>query len=220
MYRGIDLRAQEQALRTNYTKFYIDRRSESPICRMCGEKAETISHLVSECSKLAQREYKRRHDNVARYIHWQLCIKGGFERADRWYNQQPEAIIENENYKLLWDFMIQCDRMIEARRPDIVLVDKTNKEVKIIDIAVPGDSRVKEKELEKLEKYQYLREEIGHVWQMRSATVVPVVIGALGVISDKFEKHIKKLGVKIATDVIQKTALLGAARILRKVLSI
>ena len=70
-----------------------------------------------------------------------------------------------------------------------------------------------------MEKYQYLREEIGHVWQMRSATVVPVVIGALGVISDKFEKHIKKLGVKIAID-IQKTALLGSARILRKVLSI
>ena len=80
--------AQEQALRTNYTKLYIDKRSESPICRMCGEKAETISHLASECSKLAQREYKRRHDNVARYINWQLCIKGGgAERADRWYNQ-------------------------------------------------------------------------------------------------------------------------------------
>ena len=47
----------------------------------------------------------------------------------------------------MWDFTIQCDRTIEARRPDIVLVDKKNKEVIIIDIAVPGDSRVKEKEL-------------------------------------------------------------------------
>ena len=36
---------------------------------MCGEKAETISHLVSECSKLAQKEYKKRHDNVVRYVH-------------------------------------------------------------------------------------------------------------------------------------------------------
>ena len=43
---------------------------------------------------------------------------------------------------------------------------------------------------------------------------------SLGVISDKFEKHIKKLGVEIATDVIQKIALLGSARILRKVLSL
>ena len=47
--------------------------------------------------------------------------------------------------------MIQCDRMIEARRPDIALVNKKNKEIKIIDIAVPGDSRVKEKEFEKIE---------------------------------------------------------------------
>ena len=89
---------QEQALRANYTKFYFDKGSESPMCRMCGEKAETISHLISECSKLAQREYKKRHDNVAPYVHWQLCSKGGFGRADRWYNQQPEAIIGNENY--------------------------------------------------------------------------------------------------------------------------
>ena len=58
------------------------------------------------------------------------CVKRGFEREDRWYNQQTEAIIEHENCKLLLDFTIQCDRMIEARRPGIVLVDKMNKEVK------------------------------------------------------------------------------------------
>ena len=212
--------AQEQALRTNYTKFHIDKNADSPLCRMCGEKGETISHLVSECGKLAQREYKGRHDNVARYVHWQLCNKGNLERAEKWYEQQPEAVIENENFKLLWDFTIQCDRVIETRRSDIVLVDKKNKEVKIIDIAVPGDSRVKEKELEKIEKYQMLREEIGHVWQINKVTVIPVVIGALGVISDKFERYIEKLDVKIAMEIIQKAALLGTARILRKILSL
>ena len=101
-----------------------------------------------------------------------------------------------------------------------MLVDKKNKEVKIIDIAVTGDSRVKEKELEKIEKYQLLREEIGHVWQLNKVTVIAVVIGALGVISDKFERYMKKLDVKIAMEIIQKTALLGTARILRKVLSL
>ena len=74
------------------------------------------------------------------------------ERAEKWYEQKPEAVFENDNFKLLWDFTIQYDRFIEARRPDIVLVDKMNKEVKTIDIAVPGDSRIAEKELEKIEK--------------------------------------------------------------------
>ena len=101
-----------------------------------------------------------------------------------------------------------------------MLVDKKNKEVKIIDIAVPGDSRLKEKELEKIEKYQISRDEVGHVWQMNKVSVIPVVIGALGVISEKLERHMEKLDVKIAMKMIQKTALLGTARILRKVLSI
>ena len=92
--------------------------------------------------------------------------------------------------------------------------------MKIIDIAVPGDSTVAEKELGKIEKYKMVREEIVHVWKMNKVTMIPVVIGALGVISDKFERYMEKMDVKIATAIIQKTALLGTAGILRKVLSL
>ena len=166
--------------------------------------------------KISIKRVKKWHDNVARYVHWPLCKEGGFERADKWYEQKPEAVIENANFKLLWDFTIQCDRVIEARRPDIVLVGKRSKEVKIIDTVVPGDSRVKEKELEKIEKYQMLREEVRRIWQVNRFTVIPVVVGALGVISDKFERYSKKLDVKIAMEVIQKRALLGTAMLLRK----
>ena len=212
--------AQEQALRTNYIKFHIDKTIDSPLCRMCGERGESVYHLVGECSKLAQREYKRRHDDVARYIHWQLCEKGGFERASKWYEQKPEGVLENEDCKLLWDFTIQCDRMVEARRPDIVFVDKKKREIKILDVAVPGDGRVKDKELEKIEKYQLLKEEVGRIWGMKKVKVIPVVIGAPGAISDKFDKHTEEIGVQIRLQVIQKTALLGTARILRNVLSL
>ena len=45
-----------------------------------------------------------------------------------------------------------------------------------------GDDRVKDKELEKLEKYQLLKDEIAEVWRMRKVIVVPVVIGALGAV--------------------------------------
>ena len=212
--------AQEQALRTNYIKFHLDKTIDSPFCRMCGERGESVYHLVSECSKLAQREYKRRHDDVARYIHWQLCEKGGFERASKWYEQKPEGVLENEDCKLLWDFTIQCDRMVEARRPDIVFVDKKKRKIKILDVAVPGDGRVKDKELEKIEKYQLLKEEVGRIWGMKKVKVIPVVIGALGAISDKFDKHTEEIGVQIRLQVIQKTALLGTARILRNALSL
>ena len=77
--------AQEQALRTNYMKFHIDKTGESPLCRMCRVKNETVSHIVSECKMLAQKEYKKRHGNVCRYIHWKLCEKHDLQRAQQWY---------------------------------------------------------------------------------------------------------------------------------------
>ena len=74
--------------------------------------------------------------------------------------------MESANFKILWDFTIQCDRKIEARRSDIVFVDKKEREVVIIDVTIPGDDSVKDKELEKLEKYQLLKDEVAKVWRM------------------------------------------------------
>ena len=110
--------------------------------------------------------------------------------------------------------------MAEARRPDIVFVDKKKREIKILDVAVPGDGRVKDKELEKIEKYQLLKGEVGRIWGMKKVKVISVVIGALGAISDYFDKHTEEIGVQIRLQVMQKTALLGTARILRNVLSL
>ena len=66
----------EQSLRTNYTKHYLETKCDTPLPRMCGERGKTISHLVSKCSKLAQREYKQRDGNVAKCIHWLLAETG------------------------------------------------------------------------------------------------------------------------------------------------
>jgi len=54
------------------------------------------------------------HDNVVRYIHCQLCGKCGLERASNWYEQNPEGVVQSENFKILWDFTVQCDQKIEA----------------------------------------------------------------------------------------------------------
>ena len=110
--------------------------------------------------------------------------------------------------------------MIEARKPDIVLIDKRTKEVKLIDIAIPGDKRVKHKEIEKRENYQMLKEEAPRLWKMKSVTVLPTVIGALGAVSQQFAGYVNKVGANIKLEIIQKTAFLGTARLVRKVLSL
>ena len=117
-------------------------------------------------------------------------------------------MLESENFKTLRHFTIQCDRKIEARRLDLVFIDKKKREVVIIDVAIPGDDRVKDKELEKLEKYQLLKDEIAKVWRMRKVIVVPVVIAALGAVSVNFKEYMKRTGVNVRLEVIQKTAII------------
>ena len=54
--------AQDNAIRTNHIKARIDKTQQNSKCRLCGDRDDTINHIISECSKLAQREYKARHD--------------------------------------------------------------------------------------------------------------------------------------------------------------
>ena len=73
----------------------------------------------------------------------------------------------------------------KLRQEDQILsLLKKEREVVIIDVAIQGDDRVKDKELEKLKKYQLLKDEIAKVWGI----VLPVVIGALGAISVNFKE--------------------------------
>ena len=100
----------------------------------------------------------------------------------------------------------------------MILIDKKERKGIIIDIAVPADVKVGGKEREKVEKYQDLKTEIGRLWRLKMVEVVPLVIGALGSVTKEFDGWIKKLQITKNVGVMQKTALLGTARTLRKVL--
>ena len=56
----------------NYIKYHIDKTSDSPMCRLCGKKGESVQHITSGCEKLAQKEYKKRQGNVAKKVHWDI----------------------------------------------------------------------------------------------------------------------------------------------------
>ena len=80
--------AQDQTLRTNIIKVKIDKWKGDVRCRMCKDRHATGAHLTSEFSKLAQLEYKKRHDKVARIVHWSLCEKYGLPRLEQWYRHR------------------------------------------------------------------------------------------------------------------------------------
>ena len=120
MKRGAEsiiVAAQNQSIRTNLAKARIGKNQGDSLWRVCRKVDERIDHIVSGCSKLAQNEYKRRHDNLGKIVHWKLARKCNFEAGDKWYEHEPESVSENEDYKILWDFSIQTDHVIEARIP-------------------------------------------------------------------------------------------------------
>ena len=144
--------------------------------------------------------------------------KLNLERKEKWYRHCPEGVVEVDDGNLIWDINIQCDNVIEARRHDLILVDKKAKSCVIIDVAVPGDCRIREKEIEKIETYQNLKRELKRLWSLKKVEVVPVVVGALGCISKGFSGWMGTLGIKLNVGMVQKSVLLGTTRILRKVL--
>ena len=84
-------------------------------------------------------------------------------------------------------------------------------------MAIPEDGRVRAKEDEKVEKYQDLAREIRKMWGVR-ANVTPIVVGALGTIPMRVKENLRTMGVDTSIELIQRSVLLGSARILRKVL--
>ena len=61
--------AQNQSIRTNLVKANIGKSQKDTLFRLCKNADESIDHAVSGYSKLAQKEYKRRHDNSGKIVH-------------------------------------------------------------------------------------------------------------------------------------------------------
>ena len=99
----------------------------------------------------------------------------------------------------------------------MVVLDRDRKTCNIIDVAVPGDAGIVEKEKEKVEKYQDLRREVTRLRNVKSK-VLPIVVGALGAVTPNLSKHLDAIGVTTRIELLQKAALLGTARLLRRVL--
>ena len=83
--------AQDNAIRTNHIKARIDKTQQNSKCMLCGDWDETIYHIISECTKLAQKEHKARHHWVGKVIHWEMCRKFQFDHTSKWcmHNQAP-----------------------------------------------------------------------------------------------------------------------------------
>ena len=136
-----------------------------------------------------------------------------------WYEHVPKSVETSRRGKvtILWNQQIQTDRTIPNNKPDIIMRDNEKGTCMLIDVAFSGDRNVIKKEAEKILKYKDLTIEIQCMWNVKTK-VIPVTIGATGTISKSFRKYISNIPGNHEVKELQKTAILGSAHILRKVL--
>jgi hypothetical protein len=100
-------------------------------CRICGTEGETIEHIISFCTVLAQSKYKERHDHdiFAKIIHMNLAVKFNLLKNTQPHcSYKPESCLENDNYKLYFDRTVLTDIHIKHNRPDIIILNKQQKQ--------------------------------------------------------------------------------------------
>ena len=148
-------------------------------------------------------------------IHWELYKKLKFDHTNK--NGKCTTQNLNETHKLPWDFEIQTNHQISARRPDLIIINKKKRTCRIVDFAVPADHRVKLKEWEKKDKYLDLTGELKKMRNMK-VTIVQIVIGALGTVTKGLVHGLEGLEIRGQVETIQTSVLFRSARILRRVL--
>ena len=94
---------------------------------------------------------------------------------------------------------------------------KKKRTCKIVDFADPAGHRIKLEECEKKQMYLNFARELKKLWNIQ-VTIIPVVIGAFGIVTKRLLKGLEELEVGGRVETIQTTELLRTARILRRVL--
>ena len=149
---------------------------------------------------------------------WKHC--GIKVEAECWYQHKPEWVMENEKVTiLLGESPIITDRHVLYNKPDIVIQEKKSDRCQIIGVAIPSGCNIQRMATEKMSKYVDLQIECQKLWN-KKVEVIPVIIGATGIVDKNVKKYVWRIPGHHHIYSVQRSAILGTAHILRKVLSI
>ncbi|KAI5739678.1 hypothetical protein M8J77_022047 [Diaphorina citri] len=227
---------QDQVMKTrNYIKYIMKQDVENEMCRLCNQITESIQHLTSGCKVLAPKEYLNRHNLVANIIHQELAknITSSNKTCVPYYKYKPTTVLENGEFKLLWDMSVQTEHNLLSNRPDILFINKKEKKAAIIDVKIPMDDNIHIAYTEKLMKYDDLKRQMKNMHQLDEVTrggysgticpiyekpftsssdhepplevtVLPIIITTNGLVHKYTKINIEKLNIKNPSAIIKK----------------
>jgi len=158
---------------------------------------------------------------VSAQLHFNICKETGVQLDTKhWYEHVPKSVETSQGGKvtILWYQQVQTDGTIPNNKPDILIRDNEKRTCMLIEAAISGNRNEIKQEAEKIKKYKDLTIEKQRMWNVKTK-VIPVIKGATGTISKSFRKYVSNIPGNHEVKELQKTAILGTAHILRKVLT-
>jgi hypothetical protein len=89
------------------------------------------------------------------------------------YIYKPESCLENDNYKLYFDRTVLADMHIQHNRPDIIILNKQQKQAYLLDIAVPNSNNITQTYNTKINKYLELSVAMRNLWCLEKISILP-----------------------------------------------
>ena len=215
------------------TKLYNSRKTKTTDdpdarCRLCGKAQESVAHVLSGCSVLAQTKYLSRHNAALKILFFELLKSYQLiEVIPPWYSPtQPKPSYENEQATVYWDVPVYADHIeVHANRVDARIVDKENQTVTLLEMSCPWVENREQKEKEKTLKYAPLRLELKQQYPGYRINQVNIIIDVLGGYSKELYSSVRDLlGAEQSRECLrrmQKSVLSSSLNIVRsfKVLS-
>jgi len=161
-------------LRTNtYPTRVVMKRAHdnvNPICRACGEKDETLGHILGQCPHTKPKRIKR-HNEIVNLIKERLAKSGRI---------MTEPVIEHEG---------------ERYKPDLVIVNEEG--LLVLDVTVRYENKdfLAAAAREKIEKYKHIALKLKNELKAKNARVVPIVIGSRGALPKNTVLELKRLKI-------------------------
>jgi hypothetical protein len=133
----------------------------------------------------------------AKIIHINLAVKFNLlKNTQPHYSYTPESCLENDSYKLYFDRTILTDIHIKHNRPDIIILNKQQKQAYLLDIAVPNSHNITQTYNTKINKYLELSVAMRNLWCLEKISILPVVISATIIVPQSLFKNLKILDLK------------------------
>ena len=121
-------------------------------------------------------------------------------------------------FEIWWNRPIETTVKLEHNGPDVILINRQDKEWTIVEFPVPWGKNVLLREEEKIQKYIPLDKEIHNVHGV-STKIAPIILGSLGTVTNQLKADLAVLGMERILGRLQASVLIGTHIILRKMMN-